>query len=179
MNHEENRSCPFCAETIKSVAKVCPRCRQWLTIRSLRNPFVMLALHSIPVVVVWVLFATLLLKSSEQLGNPRPYYSEFPSAIKIVESRINWAELSDGPAVYITGILTNVSSMGWQELEFDCRFFDSQGTLVDAANGRGHLSIGPNDDSAFRVAIKPVASTNSYASYKISVSNARNAKNWF
>jgi len=91
---------------------------------------------------------------------------------------MNWAETHDGLRIYITGILTNKTSVAWQSLEFDCRFFDGAGRLVDAGNGRGGMTVGPNDTTAFRVSIIPTVPTNSYATFRCSVSAARNAKSW-
>ncbi len=92
---------------------------------------------------------------------------------------MNWVQTTDGKRIYITGILTNTDSTGWKDLEFDCRFYDKEMKLLDANTGRGGLTVGPNDEAAFRVSIAPTALTNDYAAYKISVSAARNDKSWF
>jgi hypothetical protein len=179
MNAENSRICPFCAESINPVAKLCPRCRQWLTIRSLRNPAVFIWLHGGLLAAVWIVMGIGILSAFNRLENPKPYYSAFPQAVRLVESRMNWAQTKDGLRIYLTGIITNQSPVAWRGIEFDCRFYDSTGVMVDAANARASLTIQPNDDAAFRAIIIPGCATNDYSSYKLLVSTARNAMGLF
>lgn len=109
-----------------------------------------------------------------QLGNPPPYYSQFPNALQVLAPQLNWVETKDGPCIYVTGILTNRSAIVWQGIELECRFFDANGTLIDAANATAKATVRPNDDSAFRVVVLPGAHANAYRSLRISVSSARN-----
>jgi predicted nucleic acid-binding Zn ribbon protein len=55
------RTCPFCAESIKREAKVCPRCRQWLTLRSIRNPAITVWVYGLPHLVIYALLGMLIL----------------------------------------------------------------------------------------------------------------------
>ena len=107
--------------------------------------------------------------------NPRPAYSAFPQSLRVLQSRMNWAQTKDGLRIYMTGILTNQSPIGWRDIEFECRFYDSTGAMIDAAHSHGYLTVGPSDDSAFRTVVIPGCATNDYISYKLSVSAARNA----
>ena len=64
-----------------------------------------------------------------RLVNPPPYYDGFLGSIKIVESRKNWVEREKEPSskeslIYITGIMTNQSTVAWRHIEFECRFFE-------------------------------------------------------
>jgi hypothetical protein len=128
---------------------------------------------------MFVVFGVAFLTAFDRIGNPKPYYSEFPGAINILESRMNWVQTADRTRIFITGILTNNSPVAWKDLEFDCRFYDKNGTLLDAGTGRAGLTIEKSDDTAFRVSWTPGAPTNEYSSFKISVSSARNARGWF
>jgi hypothetical protein len=179
MNDPEKRTCPFCAEIIKAEAKLCPRCHQWLTLKSFRNPLVLTLSHVVPLTVIWIVLGLAWLSMMERFGNPRPYYSEFPGSLRIIESRMNWAQTSDGLRIYITGVLTNTSPVTWREVEFDCRFFDSHGVMLDADTGHSYGAMQPHDETAFRVSLIPTAPTNGYVSFRISVSNARNANGGF
>ncbi len=179
MNDPEKRTCPFCVEILKTEAKLCPHCHQWLTLKSFRHPWVMMFIHVVPVTVIYVTLAVTAFSRLERMQNPKPYYSEFPGSLRILESRMNWAQTENGSRIYITGVLTNSSPVAWKGIEFDCRFFDAKGVMVDADTGHGYVTISSYDDAAFRTAIIPMAPTNDYASFKISIGNARNTKGWF
>ncbi len=126
-------------------------------------------------VILWVGFMVVMFSFLDRLQNPKPYYSEFPDSLKVMESHMNWTQTRDGLRIYITGVLTNKSPVTWRETEFDCRFFDSHGVMLDADTGHSYAAILPHDDMAFRVSLIPTAPTNGYVSFRISVGNARNA----
>jgi hypothetical protein len=174
------RTCPFCAETISAVAKVCPRCRQWLSFRSLRNPVVGGFLVASAMMTLWFGMGVALEKNLKRLSSQPPYYEEFPNALQVLQSRMNWVETKDGLRIFVTGMVTNQSAIPWHGVEFECRFFDANGALLDAANARGgYLTVRGNDDSAFRVAVVPGGASNDYHAFKILVSTAQNTKSSF
>ena len=76
----------------------------------------------------------------------------------------------------VTGILTNRSEFPWRDIEFECRFYDAAGQLIDAASPRSFLTIRTNDDAAFRVTVNPAAPTNAYDHFTLTVTHARNLR---
>lgn len=174
-----SRICPFCAEGIKHEAKVCPRCRQWLTLRSLRNPAFAVWIYGFPHLLFYALLAMVILTALNRIQNPKPDYTAFVNSLRVLESQMNWAETSSGPRIYLTGILTNQSQFAWRDIELECRFLDTNGRLVDAAHPRVALTIQPHDDTAFRAVVTPSHATNDYASFRLLVSTARNTKGLF
>ncbi len=176
--NQTTKACPFCAETVSSAAKVCPRCRQWLSLWSLRNPVVGVCLMMISTMTFFFVMGEALIKTITRFSPP-PYYEEFPNALQVLQSRMNWIETKDGPRIYLTGILTNQSPITWHGVEFECRFFDTNGAMVDAASAHGSVTMRPNDDSAFRASVAPSGASNDYRSFKIMVSTARNTKGLF
>jgi hypothetical protein len=174
MSAETSRTCPFCAEPIPPAAKVCPRCRQWLTIWSVRNPLVTSLVAGLLMATIMVVLGATALNRLDRVINPQPNHTTFPHALRVLESRMNWAQTKDGLRIYLTGILTNQSPIPWQDIEFESRFYDSAGLMVDAAHSHGYLTIQPCDDTAFRAVVIPGCATNVYSSYKLSVSMARN-----
>jgi hypothetical protein len=174
-----SRTCPFCAESIKREAKVCPRCRQWLTLRSIRNPAISVWIYGLPHLAIYALVGMLILTALNRLQNPKPDYTAFVNSLRVTESRMNWAETSSGLHIYVTGILTNQSEFAWRDIELECRFLDTNGQLVDAAHPHVALTIQPHDDTAFRAVVTPSHATNDYASFRLLVSTARNTKGLF
>ena len=174
-----SRTCPFCAEIIKREAKVCQRCRQWLTLRSIRNPAITVWIYGFPHLAMYALMVMLILTALNRFQNPKPDYTAFVNSLRVKESRMSWAETSNGLRIYITGILTNQSKLAWRDIELECRFLDANGQLVDAAHPHVSLTIQPRDDTAFRAVVIPSRATNDYASFRVSVSTARNTKSLF
>jgi hypothetical protein len=177
--NQEKKTCRYCAETVPTAAKLCPRCRQWLSFRSFRNPVVGLCMTMLPLIASGVILIYGLTNLFERISSPPPYYSDFQSSLRVVESQMNWADTVDGRRIYITGVVTNQSPMAWRSLEFDTRFFNASGQMIDVANGRASFTILPGNESAFRVSVMPLVSSNEYNSFKISVSNARSTKGAF
>jgi hypothetical protein len=179
LDNPSSKTCPYCAESIKREAKVCPRCRQWLTLRSMRNPAIAVWVYGFPHLVIYAVMAALVMTAVNRLTNPKPDYTDVVDSLRALESRMNWAETSNGPRIYITGILTNQSAFAWRDIELECRFLDTNGVLVDAAHPNVRLTIQPHDDSAFRAVVTPNRTTNDYASFRLSVTAARNTKGFF
>lgn len=157
MNNPETVTCLFCAETIPQKSKPCPRCRQWLTRRSFRPPVVHRRDLVFSATMIWVIFAAVMISKLERLQSPRPCYGGFPHAVKIVESRMNWAPTPNGLCIYLTGMPTDASPVRWKDAGFDCRFFDANNLMVDAGTGHNCITIPPEDEAAFRVASTPTA----------------------
>jgi hypothetical protein len=175
MSAGPQKKCPFCAEEISAAAKLCPRCRRWLTWCSLRHPFLFMGAHFL----LYVLLAFWIVAMLKHFFNPTPYYTEYRNSLQVLESRMNWVQKEQGFSIYVTGILTNQSAIAWKGIELECRFYDTNGVMIDAANAYAHATVQPNDDSAFRASVIPTRPTNDYASFKLSVSTARNTKSLF
>jgi hypothetical protein len=172
------KSCPYCTETIPSAAKICPRCRQWLSVRSFRNPYVGVTLIFLPMFFCFVAMGAAVLRQMQKITNPPPYYSDSRGAIEVLDAKMSWAQTSEGLRLYFTGMITNRSALAWKRPEFECRLFNSKKQMIDAATVNGYLTILPESDAAFRVSVYPVASTNEYDSFKIFVSSAYNVKGY-
>lgn len=170
------RTCPFCAESIRAAAKVCPRCRQWLTWRSLRHPWINLGVGLAGLVGAFAILSLTVFTALGRLFNGTPDYQQHPDALAVLSSNHHWVQTKDGPRLFVTGILTNRSAFPWRDIEFECRFYDAGGTLIDATSPRSYLTIRTNDDAAFRVTVNPAAPTNAYDHFTLTVTHARNLR---
>ena len=83
-----SRTCPYCAESIKPEAKVCPRCRQWLTLRSIRNPAVAAWAYGLPHLVMYAVLGMLILTALNRFQNPNPDYTAFVNSLRVLESHL-------------------------------------------------------------------------------------------
>jgi predicted nucleic acid-binding Zn ribbon protein len=179
MNESPRRICPFCAESIPACARLCPRCRQWLSWRSLRHPMIQLLLIQVPLLVLVLLGFGQFLRIFQRLLDPQPHYTEASGALAVIRSTLNWVDTEKGPRLFVTGVLTNHSALAWRDPEFECRFFDADGNLVDAAHRTSFMTVKPADDPAFRVVIEPARPRDAYHALQVRVSWAKNARAFF
>jgi hypothetical protein len=151
-----------------------------LTWRSLRNPLVHSLVLILPVMLGGGALLLAALDRFQQVMMPRPFYSEVPTALDVRASWLNWVETTNGARIYVTGLVTNQSDLPWRDLEFECRFFDTAGRLLDAAHGRTFMTVPARDDAAFRVAVTPGRPTpEAYHSHQVRVTTARVARGAF
>jgi len=175
----ETKTCPYCAEAVKAQARVCPRCRQWLAFRSLRNPAFASWVISGIFILAYLPLVILLLVRMDQSFNPRPLYHESPQKLRLTESRMSWKQFDSGFRIVLTGVVTNESNIPWEDLQFECRFFDTNGTIIDVGNTYGRTTAQPHDDAAFRLLVSPARDTNVYSSYRLTIIDARNGRRGF
>ncbi len=154
---------------------MCPRCRQWLSWRSLRHPVVgVVGMLAMVLGVGWVFF-----QHVEQWYNPRPSFSEIPHALTVLESRLNWVATEKGPRIYLTGLLTNHSPRAWRDPEFECRFFDAAGQLIDVGHRTSFQTVAAGADSGFRLVVEPQHPREAYHSHRLWVTHARHVRALF
>jgi len=171
----ETKICPFCAECISGAAKLCPRCRQWLSWRSFRHP----AVGFVVVFGMMVFLGAGLDGVFRHFLNPPPFYSDFLGTLQVVQSRMTFLEASNNSHIYIIGVVTNQGPVAWHDLEFECRFYGTNGDLLDAYTAQSPVTVLAQDDGAFRLTLTPVAKFSDYASVKLFIGNARNLKSRF
>ncbi len=173
MNEEISRVCSYCAEPVKNAAKICPHCRQWLSVFSLRNPIVV----STFLIFFILIFAVALICSIQRLFDPGIDFSPYRNDISIVESRMNFSNDEKDPMLYLVVLVTNKTDVAWRSIQFDARFFDKSGTLIDTCDYPvSSLVIPPHAESALRIKTHPTHPLLDYESFKISVRSARDAK---
>ena len=85
-----------------------------------------------------------------------------------------------GPTVSVVGKLRNNSDIPWKDIYLEAQYFDSGGTMIDANGAEQYgLSILPHEEVAFRVRGPADRSETEYASHKVFVRSARDARSLF
>ena len=161
--------CPYCAEQINAAAKVCPRCRQWLSIYSLRNPAAFMGVFCLCILVFWVGTQMQL----QKLFNSGLDFSPYRDGIAVVESRMNIKDAGKDSSVYVVALITNRTEITWKEVQLEVRFFSKTGNLIDARTSWANTPIFPHGDSAVNIKVLPGRPLSDYESYKIFVRYAR------
>jgi hypothetical protein len=133
----------------------------------------------IPMLVLTVFSAIGVVHKLNKILNPGPHYGELLGSLSVTESHMNRVKVTNDQHIYLYGLITNQSEVAWKDVEFECRFFDKRGALIDAGTGESPWVVQPHDETAFRVRIYPSRPIGDYDSYKISVTWAKTANGAF
>ena len=172
MSDEISMVCPYCAEPVKTAAKICPWCRQWLSLFSLRNPAVFVMIFYFCMVVVAFGFFIFL----QRMFDPGINFSPYRDSISIVESRMNLEDAGKDSSVHVVAVITNQTDIAWKQVQLDVRFFNKAGALIDARVYHDVAIVVPHGESAFRINTKPSYPLSDYDSYKLYIRSARDAR---
>lgn len=164
--------CPYCAEQVKTTAKICPWCRQWLSLFSLRNP----STFAMAFYLCLLIFSIGFLLFFHRLVGPGTDFSSYRDGISVIESRMSFATEEKDPKVYVIAVITNQTEMAWKNIQLDTRFFDKSGTLIDARTYSDNARILPHEDLAVRITTKPSHALSDYQSCKVFIRCARDAR---
>lgn len=175
MNETETKTCPMCAETIKSAARVCPRCGRNLptAIKEPRRKFVegWLFLAALAAIVYGGLFWV-----ARIIGPGRPFES-YRDKVVVVDPQMHYGSSSAGNYVSTIGFLRNDSPLTWKSIQLEVRYFDSQGKLADTRTEiLWERRLPAGDQQAFRIRGPADNPSSAYASQKVFVRSAADAR---
>jgi len=109
-------------------------------------------------------------------------FAGYRDQIVVVESSMHY--LADdqkcGPTVSVVGMLRNESDVEWKDIYLEAQYFDSGGTMIDAEGAEQYGLIVPaHEEVAFRVRGAAARAPKDYASHKVFVRSARDARSLF
>ncbi len=179
----KTKTCAMCFEEIDERARKCPHCRHpqagmsaWLS----RNPAAILLIALIGLLLflggleLWGHFvASRLVPTSPD--NLRTFNGE----VKVVSSKMVFGKAKEGTVVCVIGRIKNESEIAWKDLQIEAQFFDQAGKLIDVAIDPKYYfasEILPHGEGAFKVRAVADFPKETYASYKINVRSATDAK---
>jgi len=162
--NEQTKVCPLCAETIKAAAKVCPHCRKiqkrWFFI----TRYDLLALATVAIFIGAICLLNKMFFEGRSFSSSR-------NKIKVLNSQLSAQRMSDSTNVVVTGILTNSSDYSWRIGQFELRFLDASGKVIDAdkQSDSDGFTVLPHSDHSFRLVLYSLSSIPEHASYKLSI----------
>jgi hypothetical protein len=172
MSEDKFKICPYCAEQVKAAAKVCPRCRQWLCIFSLRNPATLISATAL----CFFLLMTYLILGVHRAFDLGMDFSPYRNQISVVESRMDLGTILrnniNEPCVYVVAVITNQTDKAWRGVDVEARFFDKAGKLIDVGQGQYYDTLYPQTDGALRIKAGMLRPVTDYDSYKLYIGSA-------
>ena len=182
--NEQTRICPFCAETIKEAAKVCPHCRFWQPSSkwSVRNPQFLQSVSS--VICAAAIFGAIigLVYFLQHLIGPKRDFAPYQSQITVVSSEASFRMSGSNLIVSVVGVVTNQSDFAWKNVGLEARLFDKDGKLIDVIQASDSSYSGvvalPHVEAGFKIQSKATQNESEYATHKVFVGTAKDFNAW-
>ena len=168
---DSTRICPQCAETIKVAAKVCPYCGKAKIRWYLLDAKEWLALFFIIVLIGLFCLAVKLLSAGRNFVASRDKITVLSSAVAMLAE--SWST-----NLVVTGLMTNASDYAWADVDFDVRFLDASGKLVEAGSGADSFTVLPHSDHGFCLHLYPLKRMPDYATFLVVARSARDPDDW-
>lgn len=170
----ETKACGWCAEPIRVPARVCPYCRRlqpkWKRLCEL--------MAFLPV----LLLAFLFVGGSIWLGrifSPGTDFEPFRDQIVVEGSNMHFGQATNGNFISAIGTLRNNSPYAWKEIQLEAQYYDNDGRLIDTrTESRYGNVLPPGASQGFRLRTPADKPQSTYASHKVFVRSAKDARTW-
>jgi hypothetical protein len=167
---EQTKVCPLCAETIKAAARVCPFCRSRQTRYALWGPELLIAGPAVVLIIVAIVIIDQFAPPEDGPGGRS--FAGYRNDLVV----LNTILVSTGkkPDYWMTGIVTNQGAYPWRVSEFEVRFLDERGNLLDVRHPdvKDSFVIQPCQENGFRVELDGLAFTNNSVTREVRVQMA-------
>lgn len=165
---DERRACPFCAESVKATAKICPFCQSRL-VRHARWRQELMA--GAPLLLVMVLLAGFIYWAERYTTPGRGrVFAPHRQELGVVRTQL----IGSDSGVALTGWVTNGGAYPWRVHSLEVRFLNSDGSLRDVhePSFADPFVVQPGQEAAFRVALGKLPEMVRTAAFEVRVRQA-------
>jgi hypothetical protein len=163
----QTKACPFCAESIKAAAKVCPYCRSkqgryalWRQELLIGGPAAIII-----IMAIWVIARF----APDETGTGGRSFTGHRSDLVVLSTSLD--RTGTKPDIWLTGIVTNQGEYPWRIHELEVRFLDERGNLLDARHPevKDQFVIQPHQEHGFRALLGELVFTNTGVTHQVRV----------
>jgi hypothetical protein len=97
----------------------------------------------------------------------------------VVRSTTHYSDLNEkcGAMISVVGIIRNDSDVPWEDVFVEVRHFDAAGTMIDADSAEQYRLVAPpRAEVAFRVRTQAIRPQADYATHRVSILSAKDAR---
>jgi hypothetical protein len=152
------KTCPMCAETIKTAAKKCPFCQVGQGRWKFWGPELFPLVGAF--VVAGVAVALLTLAFPEDAVSEGRDFARYRQELDVLHATVERA--NPQPDFWVSGFVTNQGTHSWRIRELEVRLLDAHGNLGDVQHPRFKETfvVEPAHEHAFRTRLGNLAWTN-------------------
>ena len=162
---EERKPCRYCAEQIRPEARLCPFCGS-----TLRNAIYLSLDFPATVVTVLTALATLWFVQKHLIS--KRDFSKYRDQLVVLHSSL-LPTTKKGIPLEMVGIVTNRTTHAWDEMNFEVRFYDAKGEMVDSLESRGFFTLQSHSDHSFKLSLDRFVMRTNYISHRVFVCGAK------
>jgi hypothetical protein len=169
----DTKACSWCAEPIRARAKVCICCGRLQP----KSQAKIVWPSAIPFLVAAVFFVI----GAVQFRNlfaPGREFEPFRERIAIVESQMHFSQTTNGNYISAMGQIRNDSTFAWKDFQLEVQYYDKEGRMIDTRSERLMQTIPAAATNAFRIRASADKPESAYASHKVFVRSAGDARRW-
>jgi hypothetical protein len=116
-----------------------------------------------------------------QIGG-RDTFIGYRDQIVVIDSSMHYQPSDEkcGPTISVVGKIKNNSDVPWKDIYLEAQYFDSSGKMIDANGAEQYgLTLPPHEEVAFRLRGAADRAERDYASHRVFVHSARDARSLF
>jgi hypothetical protein len=129
-----------------------------------------------------LLLAFLFVGGSIWLGrifSPGTDFEPFRDQIVVEGSNMHFGQATNGNFISAIGTLRNNSPYAWKEIQLEAQYYDNDGRLIDTrTESRYGNVLPPGASQGFRLRTPADKPQSTYASHKVFVRSAKDARTW-
>jgi hypothetical protein len=167
---QQTRVCPFCAETIKVVAKVCPFCRSKQGRYALWRQELLVAVPGSALIVAAIVVLARIAPDEKSVGGRG--FAGHQSDLVVRSSALDRGKANSD--FWITGVVTNRGEHPWRVHELEVRFRNERGDLLDVRHPdvTELFTVQSHQEHGFRAELGDLPFTNSGVTRQVRVQSA-------
>ena len=166
-DEKQTKVCLFCAETIRAAAKICPFCR------SKQGRYVFLRQELLiggpSAVLILMAFGAIAWIAPDEKAVGGRNFAGHRSDLVVLNTSLD--QNGKKPGFWMTGIVTNQGAYPWRIQEFEVRFLDERGNLLDVRNPdvKDTFVVQSHRGNGFRVELGGLTFTNNNVTHQVRV----------